>query len=105
MLVVLWETWTWLSQNVATFYAVRGFWGTFVLLYSKGAYIQGGDQLFIWSGDRTTESGFKLQEGKFALDVRKKFFTQGGEVLASGEVWVPHPWRCSGPGWMGPWAA
>lgn len=19
--------------------------------------------------------------------------------------WMPHPWRCSGPGWMGPWAA
>jgi len=21
------------------------------------------------------------------------------------ELWVPHPWRCWRPGWMGPWAA
>ena len=21
------------------------------------------------------------------------------------ELWMPHPWRCSKPGWMGPWAA
>jgi len=21
------------------------------------------------------------------------------------EAVVPHPWRCSRPGWMGPWAA
>ena len=20
-------------------------------------------------------------------------------------LWMPHPWRCSRPGWMGPWAA
>ena len=20
-------------------------------------------------------------------------------------LWMPHPWRCSGPGWMGLWAA
>jgi len=21
------------------------------------------------------------------------------------KLWMPHPWRCSRPGWMGPWAA
>jgi len=21
------------------------------------------------------------------------------------KLWVPHPWRRSRPGWMGPWAA
>jgi len=34
-------------------------------------------------------------------------FSEGGEApaLLPRGVWVPHPWRCSGPGWMGPWAA
>ena len=32
---------------------------------------------------------------------------EGGEALAQlpGEAVVPHPWRHSRPGWMGPWAA
>ena len=33
--------------------------------------------------------------------------SEGGEALAllPRELWVPHPWRCPRPGWMGPWAA
>jgi len=50
-------------------------------------------------------NGFKLPEGRFRLVVRKESFTQGcGDALAQlpRGVRVPHPWRCSGPGWMGP---
>jgi len=34
-------------------------------------------------------------------------FLGGGEALAQlpREAVVPHPWQCSRPGWMGPWAA
>ena len=33
--------------------------------------------------------------------------SEGGEALAQlpREAVVPHPWRHSRPGWMGPWAA
>ena len=47
----------------------------------------------------------KLKERRFRLDIWKKFFTwRGGEAVAQlpRELWVPHPWRCSGPGWVGP---
>jgi len=44
--------------------------------YLKGAYKQSGKWLFTWYGsDRTRKNGFKLKEGKFRSDVRKKFFT------------------------------
>jgi len=58
--------------------------------------------LFIHSNsDRTRENVFRLQERKFRLDVRKKFFTQRTARLwykLPRVLWVPHPWRHSRPG-------
>ncbi|GAB0184532.1 hypothetical protein GRJ2_000918500 [Grus japonensis] len=44
--------------------------------YLKGAYKKSGEGLFTraWS-DRTRGNGFKVKEGRFRLDVRKKFYS------------------------------
>ncbi|PKU46573.1 rna-directed dna polymerase from mobile element jockey-like [Limosa lapponica baueri] len=44
--------------------------------YLKGAYRRAEEGLFVRkSGDRTRGNGFKLEEKRFRLDIRKKFFT------------------------------
>ncbi|KFR01382.1 hypothetical protein Y956_00833, partial [Nipponia nippon] len=46
--------------------------------YLKGAHKKDGDRLFSRACcDRTRGNGFKLKEGRFRLDIRKKFFTMG----------------------------
>jgi len=46
--------------------------------YLKGAYKKDGDKLFSRACcDTTRSNGFKLREGRFRLDIRKKFFTVG----------------------------
>ncbi|GAB0181674.1 hypothetical protein GRJ2_000632700 [Grus japonensis] len=46
------------------------------LQYLKGAYKKSGEGLFTRAcRDRTRGNGFKLKEGRFSLDIRKKFFT------------------------------
>jgi len=44
--------------------------------YLKGAYRKAGENIFRKACcDRTRSNGFKLREGRFRLDIRKKFFT------------------------------
>jgi len=44
--------------------------------YLKGAYKKAGEVLFTWArSDRARGKGFKLKEGRFRLDIRKKFFS------------------------------
>jgi len=74
--------------------------------YLKGAYKQEKERLFMRvDSDRTRRNGFKLRQGRFTLDIRKKFFIQTVRCwnrLPSEAILL---WRHSKPGWRGPWAA
>jgi len=49
---------------------------TAALQYLKGAYKKAGEALFTSTcSDRTRGNGFELKQGRFRLDIKKKFFT------------------------------
>ncbi|PKU48315.1 hypothetical protein llap_1417 [Limosa lapponica baueri] len=56
----------------------RRLWGDLIMAfqYLKGAYRRDGEGLFVRKcSDRTRGNSFKLKEGRFRLDIRKKLFT------------------------------
>jgi len=56
----------------------RRLWGDLraAFQFLKGAYRKGGEGLFTRvSSDRKRENSSELKEGRFRLDIRKKFFT------------------------------
>ena len=64
--------------------------------FLKGAYKKGGDRLFSRACcDRTRGRGFKLKEGRFRLDRRKKCFTM--RVVKHSQV-AQRGGRCPVPG-------
>ncbi|KAK4830728.1 hypothetical protein QYF61_013178 [Mycteria americana] len=77
----------------------RRLWGKLlaVFQYLKGAYKKDGDTPFSKACCiRTRHNGFKLKDGRFRLDIRKKFFTKfSGETL---EHVAQRGGRCPIPG-------
>ena len=89
----------------------RRLWGDLIVAfqYLKGAYQQEEEWLFTRvDSDRTRGSSFKLRQGRFRLDIRKKCFTQRMVMhwnRLPKEVVDAPSWRHSRPGWMWLWAA
>ncbi|RMC10229.1 hypothetical protein DUI87_13031 [Hirundo rustica rustica] len=80
--------------------------GDLITLYNclKGGCRQLGVGLFFQAAtDGTRGHSLRLRQGKYRLDIRKKFFTE--RVIKSGIVclgrwWSHHPWMCLEKDWM-----
>jgi len=75
------------------------------LSVSKGGNKKEGGSLFSSvCCDETKGNGFKLKEGTFILDIRKKFFTikvaKHWNRLPRDFWWMPCPWRQSHADWF-----
>ena len=85
-------------------------WGDLIAAfqYLKGAYKKDRERLFTRvCSDRTRGNVFKLKEGRFTWDIRKKCFTMRWWDTGTGcpeKLWMPPPWQSWRPGWMGLWA-
>ena len=56
----------------------RRLWGDLIVVfqYLKGAYKKDGESLFSRACcNRTRSNGFKIERGRFRLEIRKNFFT------------------------------
>ena len=78
---------------------------TVAFQYLQGAYRKAGEGLFVRAGsDRIRRNGFKLEEGRFRLDIRKEFFPMRVVRHGTGcpvRLWMSPPWEHCRPGWMG----
>jgi len=73
--------------------------------YLKGAYKQDRECHFTWSdNDKTRGNSFKVKEGRFKLEVMRKFFTCS-HWNRMPKLWMPYHWQCSDQIWMRPWAS
>ena len=57
----------------------RRLWGDLIVAfqYLKGVYKQEGERLFVRvDSDRTRGNGLELRQGRFRLEMRRKFFPQ-----------------------------
>lgn len=73
--------------------------------YLKGAYKRDGKGSFIRTcSGRTRGNGFKLNDSRFKIGIRKIFFTVRVDRhwnMLPREVVDAHSWKCSRAAWMG----
>ena len=78
----------------------RRLWGDLIAAfqYLEGAYRKCGEGFFIRAcSNRMRGNGFKLEEDRFRLDIRKKFFSVR-VVRHWNRLRMPPPWKDSRPG-------